>query len=1408
MTKVATLNVGRNGIVKSPMIAQTLDDHSVDICALQEIDINEFSRPTYINHWKSFGYHAILGSLCPRNGFSRVALVSNQPIRQVSLSNIDSPDRVVSAIIELNNTDGSPQKMLVSCFYGPVADEPAAVKLTEQIACASSGFGFPWIILGDFNAQQSESPLADLLLRGDIFSMDDGFGPLGFLPATRINSTRRIDFGLCCKKLFPTVLNHYPGIADHWLVSYTFDHLVPIATWSSPHRLQFQPKLSLDDVGAKFLDLWCPDLFNTALTSFNIDEAYRLLSDAAEHSLAGHSESSHNNVPRAQMWQPVMPGTTHKAAQQHESVLLRQLRRLERRLSHCVKMPSDVALSQKCVRNLRSLRQQVPELVDLDNIDMAQRLAAVSAACSRLATEEKAARIAIWQSHTHGHLSKQCSWLKRRCRLLTELRTSPPDKCLQFTAIHPSNVVQEQQREWASCWTRSQAPSTCHVKQFLQSLADHQQPQFEGTILWTGPALQRLAQGMTQKAAGPDDWRAADLLRLSKIFWEALALLWDTVFQSGCIPMMWKNARVALLPKNEQEWRPLSIASIFWRIGARHISMQLRPWVEQWINPHVFGAAPGRSVSHAVLRILEAAHQHNTRVFVAQDLSKFFDSVQIDHACEVAAFLGAPPQLCTLLSSFYNQGQRIMSCSGVLAPQWFTISQGIMQGCPLSPMIACMLMHVWTLAITRHGDVDAVCYIDDRTFWNRDPTDPGLSLQRARQSSDQFDQVFGFSCRKTKCHLASAHPDAALLAADFQIPQSQHLSVLGVQFPIANPLQVTLTKFKLDTVTTILSLVHCVAVTFHDRKKLIGSMVIPKVTWAAGIATVPVDQLVQLRKHIVKAFGGRVTLHDSPQSILLELLGWKLDPLFAVEWAALRAACQYFSKPPSWINSCSANFAPIHAFQLFSLAKATLEHWGWRFDPSLGAITRTDQSGTIRAFQIGFDAPGMLFAWLQEAYRRTVLANCRRVKESLHRPNAEHTACGLDPPGVEPNAMCQFAGHCQSFFSQGADLRLRQAAQASGGSFWACNQGKTLAPDHPRNFCLCGLKFPSRAHLLWVCPRAQSLRENLTLPVNRVEERMYKCTHEFPAPPVALPASGMLDFMVEEFCRAAVDRTIFHVAIDGASKANVGAWAIVPDHSFQSFASGLSSEDQTPFRCELEAFRVLLQVLCRCVATVGFSPHIVILSDCKAAIHVVQGAASYCPLLAKTVRDLLLQVKCGCQGLSIHRVPAHGRVVHAWRPPQSLTEVACRSLHERADQGARQCLNFSHSSTARAAWVEQCERNAQWERDVILAATAAGNLYRAHLEALSWWTSLRCSFGLAGLWYPRVRQPLLHHEHHFLVCMDLPVHAAWISNKVGINCVLPVHERVHSYRTLRCLISIKFSKGEFAGNHKWLSLQR
>ena len=76
---------------------------------------------------------------------------------------------------------------------------------------------------------------------------------------------------------------------------------------------------------------------------------------------------------------------------------------------------------------------------------------------------------------------------------------------------------------------------------------------------------------------------------------------------------------------------------------------------------------------------------------------------------------------------------------------------------------------------------------------------------------------------------------------------------------------------------------------FYHKVMHIRRLVLPMLCWAAGFSVIPKEVWQNLRKQVYSVFEAKL-LHDTAKCILHEIMGWTVDPHFAI--------CQY----QSWRN--------------------------------------------------------------------------------------------------------------------------------------------------------------------------------------------------------------------------------------------------------------------------------------------------------------------------------------------------------------------------------------------------------------------------------------------------------------------------------------------------------------------------
>ena len=117
---------------------------------------------------------------------------------------------------------------------------------------------------------------------------------------------------------------------------------------------------------------------------------------------------------------------------------------------------------------------------------------------------------------------------------------------------------------------------------------------------------------------------------------------------------------------------------------------------------HILCVRGGASFSSADAHFrIHCAMGRGVEDFVVQDLKGFFDHLHLQDILPILRKLGAPACLEHLLTSVYNGSERLFTSRGFVAPQWVSATRGLIQGDPLSPLLALTVGHLWMCSSAR-----------------------------------------------------------------------------------------------------------------------------------------------------------------------------------------------------------------------------------------------------------------------------------------------------------------------------------------------------------------------------------------------------------------------------------------------------------------------------------------------------------------------------------------------------------------------------------------------------------------------------------------------------------------------------------------------------------------------------------
>lgn len=163
-------------------------------------------------------------------------------------------------------------------------------------------------------------------------------------------------------------------------------------------------------------------------------------------------------------------------------------------------------------------------------------------------------------------------------------------------------------------------------------------------------------------------------------------------------------ARRKSIPKPDGSERHLGIPNVMDRLIQQAILQILTPIFDPGFSESSYGFRPKRS-AHGAVKQIQATIRSGYRHCVDMDLSKFFDKVQHDVLLVRVARKVHDKRLLKLIGRYLRAGVMV---DGIQQPT----SEGTMQGGPLSPLLANILLDDFDKELERRG-LRFVRYADD-----------------------------------------------------------------------------------------------------------------------------------------------------------------------------------------------------------------------------------------------------------------------------------------------------------------------------------------------------------------------------------------------------------------------------------------------------------------------------------------------------------------------------------------------------------------------------------------------------------------------------------------------------------------------------------------------------------------------
>ena len=161
----------------------------------------------------------------------------------------------------------------------------------------------------------------------------------------------------------------------------------------------------------------------------------------------------------------------------------------------------------------------------------------------------------------------------------------------------------------------------------------------------------------------------------------------------GVLSLSFKKGE-RLAPKN---WRPISLLNCDYKIASRVIAGRLLKVIHLVVEKDQTCGVPGRFIGEnvAFLRnVVDYATLSDVPVaFLSVDQEKAFDRVDWDFMRATLRHMGFSPSFIGWVNLFYSGVQSSVNVNGHIS-DFFALSRGVRQGCPLSPLLYVLVAEV------------------------------------------------------------------------------------------------------------------------------------------------------------------------------------------------------------------------------------------------------------------------------------------------------------------------------------------------------------------------------------------------------------------------------------------------------------------------------------------------------------------------------------------------------------------------------------------------------------------------------------------------------------------------------------------------------------------------------------------
>ena len=212
-------------------------------------------------------------------------------------------------------------------------------------------------------------------------------------------------------------------------------------------------------------------------------------------------------------------------------------------------------------------------------------------------------------------------------------------------------------------------------------------------------------------------------------------------FREGFLSASQRQGILRLLFKKDdplslKNWRPISLLNLDYKIATKALSYRIRKVLPNILSEDQTCSVPGRSIFENLFLLRDTidfvTHKQLQAAIISLDQEKAFDRVNHTFLQRVLERFNFGPDFRRWVKVIYTGISSLVINNGWLSSS-FPLQRGVRQGCPLSPLLYCLVVETLGQAIRRDPSIQGIpipgsnnkhCKVSQYA----DDTTPGLEI--------------------------------------------------------------------------------------------------------------------------------------------------------------------------------------------------------------------------------------------------------------------------------------------------------------------------------------------------------------------------------------------------------------------------------------------------------------------------------------------------------------------------------------------------------------------------------------------------------------------------------------------------------------------------------------------------------